>query len=68
MYDIKKTIQKFWREGIAISIIGVIAVWLAAQAEKIGITLDPEWIITGLTAVGAAIFTAVTNWWKHRRD
>ena len=68
MYDIKKTIKKFWREGIAVSVIGVVAVWLAAQAAKIGIEIEPEWIITGLTAIGAAIYTAVANWWKHRRD
>ena len=69
MYDIKKTIGKIFSEGGAVSVFGVIALsigtFVAAQAARIGIDISPEWVVIGITAIGAAVWRGLVNWYKH---
>jgi hypothetical protein len=70
MYNINKTLNKVFSEGGAVSILGVVALaiggFVAQQAAKIGIDISPEWVVVGLTAVSAAIWRGLVNWYKHR--
>lgn len=71
MYSITKTIKKAFSEGGVVGVVGAVSlavgVYVATQAKRAGIEIEPEWVVTGLTAIGAAVYRGVANWLKNRR-
>ena len=66
-YKASVTAKKSGVEGVVIAVAGTVAVWVAAKAAGIGIDIDPEWVIVGITAIGAAVVRGVSNWIKNRK-
>lgn len=67
MYKPSITAKKGTFEGLIIGLIATGSAKLATIAQANGINISQDWIMAGLTAIGAGIYKAVVNWYKNRK-
>ena len=72
-YELETTLEKVAREGRAVAIAAATALlaseWIAgALSVRIGVEVDPRWVMGALTTVGAVAWRGWRDWRRHRRD
>ena len=70
-YKPKITIEKMKAEGTAVAVAAGAALlaseWIAgALSVRLGVEVDPRWVMGALTTVGAVAWRGWRDWRKHR--
>lgn len=70
-YEPGTTVKKAAYEGRAVAIVAGAALlaseWIAGElSARIGVEVDPRWVMGALTTVGAVVWRGWRDWRKHR--